>query len=221
MLAFLHTSNVHIAPFAQLVREFDDTVPIRHEVREDFLSAARAAEEVTDALGAEIVRAVQALANDGATLIVCTCSTIAAVAETTPIAGCSVLRIDRPMAEQAVASGRRLLVLAALRSTFLPTTTLLREVAADANRSPLVVEVLCEGAWPLFEAANLAGYIEKIAETIERVATPSDLVVLAQASMAPAIERVRHLGIPVLSSPRSGVEAAISRYRTVRARSPG
>jgi acyl-CoA synthetase (NDP forming) len=87
-------------------------------------------------------------------------------------------------------------------------------VAASVNQAPLIVEVLCEGAWSRFEAADLSGYAAEIARTIEQAARPGDVILLAQTSMAPAVELVRHLGIPVLSSPRSGVEAAMSMYRT-------
>jgi hypothetical protein len=45
------------------------------------------------------------------------------------------------MAEQAVGSGRRILVLAALRSTFEPTVSLLRRIASETTRSIELVEV--------------------------------------------------------------------------------
>ncbi|MEO8900145.1 MAG: aspartate/glutamate racemase family protein [Polyangiaceae bacterium] len=221
MLAFLHTAHAHVATFDRLAREVDDTVPIRHRVDEQFLAEAVKAGRITDPIRAGIVSAIQGLANDGAVLVVCTCSTIAGEAEAASVSSCAVLRIDRPMAEEAVASGRRIIVIAALRSTLAPTMALLRQVAANTKRSPVFVEVLNEAAWPLFEAGERAAYSAEIARSIETATCPGDLVVLAQASMDPARELVRHLGIPVLSSPRSGVVAAMSRYRAiVGARNP-
>ncbi len=41
-----------------------------------------------------------------------------------------------------------------------------------------------------------------------------DVIVLAQASMAPAAQLCSDLSVPVLSSPRLGAEAAIEAYRT-------
>jgi hypothetical protein len=41
----------------------------------------------------------------------------------------------------------------------------------------------------------------------------SDAIILAQASMAPAADRLGDLGIPVLSSPRLGAEAAVAVWR--------
>ncbi|WP_437589770.1 hypothetical protein [Sorangium sp. So ce1000] len=214
MLAFLHTARVHVETFSRLVRSADDAIPVRHEVQESLLADAVAAGALTDGIRSATAAVLQALANDGAKVIVCTCSTIGGVAEAVPISGCVVTRIDRPMAEQAVASGRRILVLAALRSTFQPTVGLLHQIASDARRSIDVVEVLCGQAWRLFEMGDYPGYAGEIARTIEATALPGDLVLLAQASMAPAAELVSHLGIPVLSSSKSGVEAAVSRYRS-------
>jgi hypothetical protein len=213
MLAFLHTAHVHVETFSRLVRDVDPTIPVRHEVQESLLADALAAGTITDGIRSAIAAVVQALADGGAKVIVCTCSTLGGVAEAVPVSDCVVMRIDRPMAEQAVASGRRILVVAALRSTLPPTGALLRQIASDAGRSIDVVEVLCGRAWRLFELGDHPGYAGEIAKTIEATALPGDVVLLAQASMAPAAERVRHLGLPVLSSSKSGVEAAVSRYR--------
>ena len=216
MLAFLHTSSAHVETFDRIAAELDEGISIRHEVQEGLLAAVLAAGAITGPVQAATAGAVRALARDGAKVIVCTCSTIGGIAEAVPVPeGVLVLRIDRAMAEQAVASGRRIVVVAALRSTFKPTVALLRQVAASASRSLDVVEVLSEGAWTHFERGDLAAYVSEIAKDVEAAVLPTDLVVLAQASMAPAAELVRHLVVPVLSSPKLGVEAAMSRYRAM------
>ena len=216
MLAFLHTSPVHVETFQRLVSEVDAAIPIRHEVRKQLLARVRAAGAMTEAVRTEVADAIRMLAGDGAKLIVCTCSTIGAIAEAAPVSkGVLVMRIDRPMAEQAVASGRRIIVLAALQSTLEPTINLLRQIASDTQREVEAREVLCTSAWPFFEREDHATYVAEIAKTIEAVALPSDLVLLAQASMAPAAGLVHHLNIPILSSPRLGVEAALARYRAM------
>lgn len=212
MLTFLHTAPVHVDTFGAIAREVDDRVPLRHEVHERLLVNAAAAGAVSDPVRSELASVIRALANEGATLIVCTCSTLGGAAEQMSVPGCPVMRIDRPMAEQAVASGRRVVVLAALPSTLRPTRDLLHGIAAERQQPIQLVEILCESAWSLFERGDVDGYAAAIGRTIEATALPDDVVVLAQASMAPAAALVAHLGIPISSSPRSGVEAAISEY---------
>ncbi|MEP7050507.1 MAG: hypothetical protein ABJB12_09155 [Pseudomonadota bacterium] len=215
MLAFLHTARAHVATFAQLARDIDDTIPVQHRVAERLLADATTAGTLTNAVRAALADEIRDLARVGSSLIVCTCSTLGGAAESAPTSTCTVMRIDRPMAEQAVFSGRRIIVIAALRSTLAPTTELLRQVAANAKRSPVVVEVLNESAWRLWEGGEPANYAQAIAQTIAANAQRDDIVLLAQASMAPASELVRHLGVPVLSSPKSGVIAAMAKYRAL------
>src|SRR5690606_1977482 len=100
-------------------------------------------------------------------------------------AGVPVLRVDRPMARAAVAAGPRVAVLAALESTPRPTVALIEEEAARAGRSVRVRTLLVEGAWEYFDAGDESGYVRRVADAADTV-TGADVIVLAQASMAPA-----------------------------------
>ena len=58
-----------------------------------------------------------------------------------------VIRVDEAMAEEAVRMGRRIGVMATLRTTLEPTIALLREKAAEAGVEIEIVESLCDGAF--------------------------------------------------------------------------
>ena len=142
--------------------------------------------------------------------MLCTCSTIGGVAEAAAArSGVPVLRVDRPMAAEAVAAGSRVVVLAALESTLAPTVALVEEEADRAGRPVDVRTVLVEGAWARFEADDTAGYVRRVADAADAV-TGADVIVLAQASMAPA-GPLTTARVPVLSSPRPGLLAAARR----------
>ncbi|MFB7630922.1 aspartate/glutamate racemase family protein [Streptomyces sp. NPDC056149] len=214
MLALLHTSPVHVPVFDALRDADAPGLPLRHLVRPELLAGAResgpegVAGEVAEALG-EAVRA-------GARAVLCTCSTLGSVAEAAgPTAGLPVLRVDRPMAAAAVAHGPRIAVLAALESTLTPTEELIAEEAHRAGRPARVRHVRVAGAWERFEAGDRAGYLAAVADAArrERDGGRADVLVLAQASMAPVAERCAAGGsggneVPVLASPRSGLRAA-------------
>jgi hypothetical protein len=145
--------------------------------------------------------------------VLCTCSTIGGCAEEIGrSAGAPVLRVDRAMAERAVELGPRILVAAALASTLEPTRALLLDAAARAGKTVRIGEVLCDSAWPHFERGDHAGYFAAIAECLRGVASDADVIVLAQASMAGAAALCADLPVPILSSPRLGLEAAIRAY---------
>jgi hypothetical protein len=200
-IGFLHTAEVHVATFRGLFAELappelDDL----HLVDESLLADARrtgSAPGLDGRLGE--------LAAAGADLIVCTCSTIGADAEAAP-PGVPVLRLDRPMAEAAVAAGDRIAVVATVESTMEPTMALIR---ATAGRPVTLIPSPCLTAWRHFEAGDLAAYEEEIAAHVRAIAADADVIVLAQASMAGAVALLP--GLPVLTSPRTAVEAAVHR----------
>ena len=210
-LAFLHTSPVHIATFDRLLAEIGPGITARHIVDESLLSEARAAGAITPALASRIAAALRdASAPDGA-VVLCTCSTIGGSAEAAGMrAGEVVLRVDRPMAERAVALGDRILMVAALASTLAPTRALILDVARVAGKPIELRELLCASAWAFFERGDLIGYAQVIANELRAAADTADVIVLAQASMAAAAPLCADLSIPILSSPRLALEAALA-----------
>jgi hypothetical protein len=204
-IGFLHTAEAHVATFRALREELAPGWADVHVVDPGLLAAARAHEPFAQELAARL----QELAGAGADLIVCTCSTLGGHAEAlTAGLGVPVLRGDRAMAAAAVAAGPRIAVLATVESTLGPTRELLREAAARAGREITLTETLCAAAFPLFEAGDHDGYALQIAARAREAAASADVVVLAQPSMAPAAALLP--GLPVLSSPRSAVAAAVS-----------
>lgn len=201
-LALLHTSPVHVPVFDALRDADHPGLALRHLVREDLLAQAREAgpEAVADGTGALLAGAVA----DGARAVLCTCSTIGAVAEAwSAELGVPVLRVDRPMAAAAVTRDR-VVVLAAVADTLAPTLALLAEEAG--NRPVEVRAVVVGGAWARFEGGDHEGYLDLVASAADAV-TDADVIVLAQASMAGAAARTA-TRVPVLSSPRPGLAAA-------------
>ncbi|MET9157715.1 aspartate/glutamate racemase family protein [Streptomyces parvulus] len=210
MLALLHTSPVHVPVFDALRDAAHPGLELRHHVHAELLERARreGPGAVTEAVGDVLRRALA----QGARAVLCTCSTIGAVAESAA-AGVPVLRVDRPMAAAAVAAGPRVVVLAALRSTLAPTAALVEEEARRAGRPLLLRTRLVEGAWDRFEAGDTEGYLRLVAEAAEAVtADDTDVIVLAQASMAPARE-VARTPVPVLDSPALGLAAGAAAAR--------
>jgi hypothetical protein len=214
-LTFLHTLPIHIATFDRLVAEIDPAIPVRHVVDESLLQEARAAGAITPELERRIgARVRQAAEAEDAAVVLCTCSTIGGSAEQSGgQLDQPVLRVDRPMAERAVATGSRIVVAAALASTLEPTSELIRDAAHQIGKAVQISEVLCDSAWPKFEQGDQAGYAREIAACLHESPLEGDVIVLAQASMAPAAELCADLGVPILSSPRIGVEAAVAAYR--------
>jgi hypothetical protein len=214
-VAFLHTAAGHVATFERLVRERCPEVRIDHVVDEALLTQAQAQGAADPEVAASVHAALHRAAAGGAPVVVCTCSTIGGLAESMSGSGRFVAqRIDRAMADRAVASGRRILVAAALASTLAPTQDLLADSARTQGVPVDLGQLLLDGAWSHFLQGDLTGYAEAVAAGTRSAwrALPEkpDVIVLAQASMAAAVPLLQDVGVEVLSSPALGVERALA-----------
>lgn len=209
-IAFLHTSPVHIETFEQLVKAVDPDVETIHVVAEDLLTDAQALGVHDSGLIVRIHNSMTTAASDDAAVVVCTCSTIGGVAERTLTNGrFKAMRIDRAMADRAVRCGPRILVVATAESTLQPTMTLIQESASALGTEVSIQHRVGADAWSHFLRGDREAYIDAILALIRSAPIDADVIVLAQASMAPAAQRLGDLGIEVLSSPTLGVKSIV------------
>lgn len=212
MLTLFHTAATNEPLFAGLLQEIAPDLPVRHIVDETILPEARET-GLTGQLQQRVQKIILNALQADSEMVLCTCSTIGGCAEAAQaFTDKPVQRVDRAMAEKAVSLGTRILVAAALASTLEPTRELILDAAKKAGKEVEVSEIFCATAWPKFAAGDREGYFANIAAELRHVAPQGDVIVLAQASMAGAAALCTDLPIPVLSSPRLGVEAAVQTY---------
>ncbi len=220
MLTLFHTTASNETLFRTLLAEMGPEIEARHILAADLLDRAIAQGRVTADIAADVRARMRAALDDGARMLLCTCSTLGTCAD--EMNDPRVLRIDRAMAQRAVAQGGRVLVAACVASTLEPTVKLLREsapparIGTAANETPQIKTLLMDDLWPHFQLGEPIVYWQGIAERLRKQAPAYDCIVLAQASMAGAADLLNDLPVPVLSSPRIGLEAAIAAYRNLR-----
>ncbi|MEP9379374.1 aspartate/glutamate racemase family protein [Aquabacter sp. CN5-332] len=141
----------------------------------------------------------------GAQAILVTCSSLGpAVDAAIPLCPVPLFRVDDGMALAALEKGRRIGVLATLSTTLAPTTALLERHAAQAGRDVRIASHLCDGAFAKLAAGDRAAHDDLVRAGLLAIAPEVDVVVLAQASMARALEGSAS-SVPVLTSPELGV----------------
>lgn len=202
-IAFLHTADVHVATFDTLLN--GSGVEVDHVVRADLL--ARAQVEGVAAVRDEAIAILHGLSDADA--VVCTCSTLGEIAAN--MGAPHILRIDRPAFEAAVAFGSRILLVICLESTKAASEALLADCGADLQSDTLV----CADAWPYFVSGDVPRFSQTIAADVRKsvAETPYDAVILAQASMKDAAPLLADIGVPVLSTPKMAVDAALALVR--------
>jgi len=154
---------------------------------------------------------IESAAMSGADGVLVTCSSLGAgVALGQQLFDIPVIRVDEAMAEAAVRMGRRIGVMATLRTTLEPTIALLHEKAAEARVEIEVVDSLCDGAFDAVLAGETAVHDRILSEALRNEMKGVDVVILAQASMARVVKAMPlgTLSVPVLSSPELAVKSA-------------
>jgi len=153
-----------------------------------------------------LISMVESASMIGVDGVLVTCSSIGpAVSLAARLFPFPVIRVDEAMAEKAVSQGRRIGVLATLRTTLEPTIALLREKSAAAGIETRIEESLCDGAFQAVLAGDTETHDRAVSHALAELAGKVDLVVLAQASMARVLQQMPELKVPVLSSPELAV----------------
>jgi Asp/Glu/hydantoin racemase len=220
-IAIVHTSFLAVASFGQLFRELAPGLSVRHVVDDSLLPEVIAEGEVTPAVRKRLLALFQVAEKSGAELIFSQCSSVGEVADAArALVDVPIVKVDEEMAERACDGGRRIGVAATLGSTLLPTRRLIESTAARMNKRVEVTCDLVEGAFGLLESGNTAAHNARVAEALQKLASQVDVVVCAQGSMAAVLSELGDLGVPVLTSPRLGVERALRILRTGAAAHP-
>jgi aspartate/glutamate racemase len=215
-VGFLHTADVHVSTFTALLADTSPDAVDVHVVDTELLVDARL-RGIDDGIRARLSDRLREVASHHPDVILCSCSTLSSTAERlAPKVDCPVVRIDRPMAERAVAMGGRIALVVAVESTLEPTRALFEECAAAIGGSTTLIDAPCLDAWELFERGNLSAYFDRLARHVRALAEDIDVAVLAQASMAPVADLLTDLTIPVLSSPRLAVIRAVELANAMR-----
>ena len=198
----LHTAASNVAVLERAAASLDGVV-LRHIVRPDLLAAVGQAGGLTPAIAQATRAALDELAGD-CDAVLLTCSSLGEVIDDLVAPAVPMLRIDRALAERAVADGGRVIVLCAAPSSLEPTGALFRQ-AAQATGAQIELRLVAD-AWADFLAGDLAGYHARIAVAVDvALADETALVALAQVSMADAVAPCAR----VLTSPAIGLAAAL------------
>jgi Asp/Glu/hydantoin racemase len=214
-LAFVHTVASLVPIFDRLAHEIAPEVETFNIVDESLLRTTIRQGRLSPATARRLAGYVASAEAAGADAVLVTCSSVGAAAEAVrPLSSVPVLRVDEPMADAAVeiarAAGGRIAVLGTLSTTLEPTADLVRRRASAVEASVVVVPRLAEGAFEALGSGDGERHDTLVRDALVAVAGDVDVVVLAQASMARVVDSLPSdaLTVPVLSSPRYGVQRA-------------
>lgn len=203
----VHTATTMVEPITALFKERLPNVKLNHIADDSLIQEVIAANQVTPMVRKRLLSYYFAAVDAGADIIFNTCSSIGEVAEQARLMiTIPMLKIDDPMAKEAIKQASKIAVLATLPTTLGPTANLIKRMAAEQNKKVEIIEGLAEGAFQALMNGDRDKHDNLILEASKKVAEKAEIIVLAQGSMAKMELALAQLtGKKVLSSPLSGV----------------
>ena len=208
-LGLVHTSATLVPVFAQLCKAKLPEVEVFNIADDSLVKSIREAGRLTATISRRVAAYLESAELAGADYIMVTCSSIGPAVEAgARLTGVPVLRVDQPMADQAVATGRRIGVIATLSTTLEPTADLIQRRAALAGKEITLVAKLCDGAFEALMSGDGATHDAMVAAALRELSQQVDVMVLAQASMARVVDALPAADrqIPILASPGIAVD---------------
>jgi Asp/Glu/hydantoin racemase len=208
-LGLVHTSATLVPMFAELCSKYLPGVKTFNIVDDSLIKNTIACGELTPATSKRVVNYAGSAQEAGADFILFTCSSIGPAVEMAAlVTKVPVLRVDQPMADQAVRIGKRIAVIATLSTTLEPTTDLVKRRAAAAGKEIELVSRLCEGAFDALMNGDTATHDKMVGDALKQLSTEVDVILLAQASMARVVDTLDAADkrVPILASPMIAIQ---------------
>lgn len=209
-MAIIHTGLVLVPMLTDLAKKIMPEIRIRNIVDDSLLPDCMEAGKLTDEVARRIVSYMLNAEQFGADCILSSCSSVGlAVDMAKPLLKIPVIKIDEPMAEEAIKRGSCIALVATVPTTIAPSAGLIREKAKMLGKSVNIKEFLCEEAFKTLIKGDVKGHNRILKNIIEKAAAEYDAVVLAQGSMYNIVpELSAEIRDKTLSSPLLGIQRA-------------
>jgi len=208
-LGLVHTSATLVPVFAELCSKYLPNVKTFNIVDDSLIKITIACGELTPATSRRVVNYAGSAQEAGADFILFTCSSIGpAVEAAAMLTKVPVLRVDQPMADQAVQLGKRIGVIATLPTTLEPTSDLVKRRAATAAKQIVLISKLCKGAFEALMSGDAVTHDKIVGDALKELSKEVDVIVLAQASMARVVGTLSDAekNVPILASPEIAIQ---------------
>lgn len=217
-ITIVHTSFVSVDDLTALFKEIGPGIQIRHIVDDSLLPEVLANGGVTNAVRSRMCAYYRAAEETGADLVFNQCSSVGEAADiAAQLIQTPVVKVDQKMAQVACETGPRIAVAATLETTLGPTCRLIENTAKQMGKKIQIKPLLIEGAFDELISGNRAKHNEMVLNGIKATLDSVDVVACAQGSMAAILPELGETKVPVLTSPRMGVTAAVERLNEILA----
>ena len=197
-LTIIHTTVATVLSMPSMIQKmYPDQFEIVNVLDDSMLNEIKAKGDLTKEVTERFVQYAVIAKNNGSDAILLACSSIGRAGDIARnILDIPLFKIDEPMAEEAVKSAEKILILGTVKSTLRPTTEL---IESKKKTGQIIESIWIPDVFELYTENN-AEHDRRIAEMIGQHQAEYDVVVLAQASMSGAADWVTKKKAQILTS---------------------
>ena len=153
----------------------------------------------------------------GADLIVNSCSTVGEVADIyAKEVHIPVMKVDLPMAQEAVQLGTKIAIIATVETTLGPSQRLIEKIGREQGKEMHCSQFLENGAWDALQSGHPEEHNRILMESIRKLDRGGyDAIVMAQVSMRALLPELGDVKTPMLCSFYSGYGAIADRLNEI------
>ena len=185
LIGLIHSTRLVVDPVHQVVASQCPDAEIIHIVDEGILRVLFELGEINARITDWLGRLVDSAVGTGADMAVLSCSSLSpAVNDVREKVSIPFLKIDEPMAEQAVRTTDRIGLVATNHTTPKPSTMLIEEVAQRLGKKVTVVPRVQADAFLKLNDGDIEGHDNVVVQAVKELLQETDVVLLAQISIA-------------------------------------
>lgn len=219
--------NPHVCILQTSFAKREDTVELLKEkvpgVRVEFITDSTLLTDIranggpSQAVIDRMILYAKAAELSGADLIVNSCSTVGEVADLyEKEVGIPVMKVDFPMAKEAVGLGTKVALIATVETTLGPSQRLIEKIGAEEGKRMECTQYLQNAAWDALQAGHPEEHNRILMENIRELDKMGyDAIVMAQVSMRALLPDLKDVKTPLLCSFFSGYGAIADRLNEI------
>ena len=185
LIGLIHSTRLVVDPVHRVVASQCPDAEIINIVDEGILKVLFGLGEINERITDWLGRLVDSAVGTGADMAVLSCSSLSpAVNDVREKVSIPFLKIDEPMAEQAVRTSDRIGLVATNHTTPKPSTMLIEEVAQRFGKKVTVVPRVQADAFLKLNDGDIDGHDNVVVQAVEELLQETDVVLLAQISIA-------------------------------------
>lgn len=191
LVGLVHSTRLVIESLHQVVSSNCPDAEFVHIMDEGILRKLASEGQVTPAIVQWLGNMVVSAENIGAKMVVVSCSSLSpGVNQVRERVSIPVLKIDEPMIEHAISKADRIGLVMTNPTTEAPSKLLFKEVCSRRNSNAELIPRLCPDAFNKLNRGDIQGHDDEVARTIETLLLETDVVMLAQISIARVKSRI-------------------------------